>query len=98
MKMGVERPSVSQRHEQPAWRGVEKASELFASIAPYADDASASTLVAVAQSSQFTLSRGNRQERSCDGFGTHVIPLALEVLSCQPVQASPAGPGKPRSA
>ncbi len=46
--MGVERPSVSQGDEQPAWRGVEKACELLTGIAPYADDSDASTLVAIA--------------------------------------------------
>ena len=94
MKMGVERSSISQGDEQPAGHGVEKARELLACIAPYADDSGASTFVATAQSSQFTLGRGNRQEGGCDCFGTHVNSLARKELSYQPVPTSPAGPGK----
>ena len=98
MKMRVERARVSQGDEQPAWRGVEKVYDLFGRTAPYADNACARALVAAAQPSQFTPGRGNRQESSRDGAGTHVIPLMCEVPAERPVVIIPAGLGKPRSA
>ena len=54
MKMRHERPSISQGDEQPARRGIEQVYELFTRTASYADDARTGTLVAAAQSSQFT--------------------------------------------
>lgn len=98
MKMRHERPGVSQGDEQPARRGIEKVYDLFTGIATYADNARASTLVPVAQSSQFTPGRGNCQERGDDGVGNHVILSACDVPASRSVPAHLAGLGKLRNA
>ncbi len=98
MKMRHERPGVSQGDEQPARRGIEKVYDLFTRVASYADNARASTLVAVVQSSQFTLRRGDCQERGSDGVSTHVSPSACDVPASRSVTAHLAGLGKLRNA
>ena len=96
--MRHERPGVSQGDEQPARRGIEKVCDLFTRVASHADDARASALVAVAESSQFTPGRGNRQEKGGDGVGNHVIPSACDVPASRSVPARLAGLGKLRNA
>ena len=98
MKMRHERPGVSQGDEQPARRGIEKVCDLFTRIASHADNARASALVAVAQSSQFTPGRGDCQERRGDGVGNHVIPSACDVPASRSVPTRLAGLGKLRNA
>ena len=98
MKMRHECPSVSQRDEQHARRGIEQVYDLFARIATYADDARTSTLVAAAQSSQLSLGRGNRQEGGNYGASTHVTLSGCDLPASRSVLAPLAGLGKPRSA
>ena len=96
--MRHKRPGVSQGDEQSARRGIEKVCDLFTRVASYADNASASALVPVAQSSQFTPGRGDCQERRGDGVGNHVIPSACDVPASRSVPARLAGLGKLRNA
>ena len=72
MQMRVKCARISQRDNQPARRGVEQADDLLTRSASYADNASASSLIAGAQSSQFPFGRGDRQEGSNRGVSSHV--------------------------
>ena len=72
MELRVKCACISQRDDQPARRGVEQADDLLSCSASYTDNASASTLIAGAQSSQFPFGRGDRQEGSNRGVSSHV--------------------------